>query len=993
MKRLPATAAACLLVLVPAAVQSPALAATARPARIVASYRDTEALRVYAKPRFEHYHQVFLRRQGGGQKDTCTIRPSEFANYSAVIMAGMYGTVRFEGSTISPAEAATILTFLQDGGVLAITIPSFVRNFGKGLTGISGRVHVIDQGSKQAFRIEQPGHPLVAGLGKPAKEDAEELDALLDADADEEIIDDSSMDDLLDPGKAMRSRFVVRKIEGAESIAGDATTSCYTVLPVGKGKLVLVPQEVLPDSSLLTVVTGRTAKPEYKAALIKRAQQLTDNLFRYLGTARVGDVIARSRPGADGLAIWHRDIPTITTEGPELLAPPYPEPGEELDGLSMDVGRTEWERRLFFTTTYTPIDKLSVHVSALSGPQGVLAADHADVLALRPPTLAFPGPNVYFGKIEDLPPAGKPFITLVRPASTMWCLRLHVEDAAPGEYAGNVVLNADGKESRLPVRVKVWPVRLDRRYVAHDVEYFFMSRYDYSRSNMAKQLSDYRAAVTDFREHWVNWVLGGLPGYAGPHGLLREDGRELLAAIEEQPERFRGDSPPMLDLSHQDTLFHLFVTNGLSVFRTYGVMGGLDNIAEVAGKVYGTDDLTPDSPETAAVARYWMREHLRYLREKGFPRVYTKIGDEWGEEGLPGFLREARIAKAAGWRVIANPNQQAILEVAEHRDKVWPVTDCWWYARSADFLATAAEMERSGESQDEEFWATQASSFWWNIAIPYGYRIGWELAYLGFPGHHFHGWKRDPPGGVWLDHSRTPYAIFPCVGYELLGEGLEDGQYLAMCREMLNALPEPGDGRPSPRVAFETRLRDILGPGEDAILGFHELSQNPDRSLMGIGWQHRLRLPDFFRAKRELLELLVELKRVVPDPGVDLAWGDLHLVRAGEPAAALRGSETCIGILNDIVEKSTGLKLPTGEASGMALVIVVGVRGEAHMDDLVAGDPRCGVTPRYPKPGSYLVYPAPEGNRILICGGDAVGAELGCRAFGTFLDVRTGWLH
>ena len=75
-------------------------------------------------------------------------------------------------------------------------------------------------------------------------------------------------------------------------------------------------------------------------------------------------------------------------------------------------------------------------------------------------------------------------------------------------------------------------------------------------------LSYYEAALADYRIHWVNWGLGGLPGYAGMSGKLRSDGRDLDEAIAAEPELFRGESPPMLDLSHQDTLLDRFIDSG-----------------------------------------------------------------------------------------------------------------------------------------------------------------------------------------------------------------------------------------------------------------------------------------------------------------------------------------------------------------------------------------------------------------------------------------------
>lgn len=934
-----------------------------KPLRIVGGYKDTEMIRVTCPERFNYFHQIYLRKQGGGSKDTCSIAAEDFSKYCAVVLAGDQAKIKRPGKNtpLTEEDITHIIKFIEDGGVLAISFPTYYKFLRQvNIAGLS----VGHYGEEKYCDIQQTNHALVSNLNS------------------DYIV----------------SSYYVNKTASMISIAGDETNSNYAIIPVGNGFIVLMPKEVFPDYDLRVNYSG----DEFKEKL-KRSQVLATNLLKYLDLPSIENVIHRGKHShLPDLVYWYREIPTVTSEGPEQLAPPFPKEQEILQNLTMDVGRTEWERRIFYTTLWKPTNKLSVRVSRFSGlSDSTLSCEKAEVLVLWPSQPGENNPNVFLGAPVDLPPYGENWLQTNRAASMLWCFRIHVTNAQPGKYKGNIIISADGTSYSLPVYIRVWPVKLDRRYFAHDVEYHFRSNYDYSEPDHADLLANHEAILDYYGTHWINWVYAGRPGHSGLDGTLR-DGRDFIETISANPPDFTRENPPLLDLSKQDTLFHLFIKKGITVSRTGNIQVNIDDLISKAKNIYREDKLTAFSTQVHDIAIYWMKQYKRYLQEKGFPCYYTKIKDEWNENHFCTFLNLAGIATNAGWRVIANPSQQRILDRPEYRDHVWMLTGCWWYARSPRFLNTARIMEKKGLTTPSEFWATQTSSFWWNIAVKYGYRIGWELAFLDFPGHHWHGWDRGKflPGGVFLDRSVSPCRIYPSLGGELLGEGLEEGQYLAMYKEMLAEAKKPGPTFHNINRIEEEVLK-ITGPGENSILKFKTISDPKDSSLTmkAIDWEHSLTYKDFFQAKRKLFRVLIALQRIVPAPGVDLKWRDIYLVKDGEAYADIlygRHREQKSRIQR-FIQAKTNVRVQGFPVIGRFRFsnhknyILIGSTDERWMVRLLSKYKGSGVTRTYPPTGSYLFYPVPEGNKLIIVGRDADGVRLGCQALLNFLELKKGW--
>ena len=95
-------------------VASTATAAQHRPVRIVAGYHDLENIRLHTPARDDLYHQAFIRRQGEGRAETCSITAGELKDYCAVVFAGLTARMRPEGDSFSEEEIETVRTYLHD---------------------------------------------------------------------------------------------------------------------------------------------------------------------------------------------------------------------------------------------------------------------------------------------------------------------------------------------------------------------------------------------------------------------------------------------------------------------------------------------------------------------------------------------------------------------------------------------------------------------------------------------------------------------------------------------------------------------------------------------------------------------------------------------------------------------------------------------------------------------------------------------------------------
>jgi len=921
-------------------------AETVKPLRIVAGYHQVGATYFMLQARSGRFHQLCYRR---GQEQKSTLDARDLDDYSVVILAPG-GKLQYAEEGADPAALAG--EYVANGGRLVLV----GRNAAKLLPALDPNVRkhvVLLPGQRRQVRVGDNSHPLFAGLQLDL-----EVGDVVEADAD------------------------------AESVLTSPEGTCAHVKNVGKGKLVYLSEALFPPFG----------QDPLKPRQLERRPELdafVDRLFDFLDVPASGDAVSlhlRQTGNARPVSFWFREPDLHPFEGAEHLTPPAPGKDELLSEISLDLALDECERRLFYATVRDPCPRLSATVCELrTEGRKPFPPANARLLLLEKPSPDFVGPNVYLGALEDLHPLGEPFVAVDRPRTLTWCLRVRSHGLAPGEYGAAIVFrNGDQVLGRLPLALRVWPVALSRRFMDFDVEIFNpvteLNRQPQARRNLERR-------IRDWQEHGVNIVLGGTSQWGKPHGFLRETGQPLLEAVAATPERFRSNAGPRLDMGPEiDAFFELVAGSGLHKFRTYHLSGPkLETFAAAARQIHGAEVLTIDSPETAAFASYWFTEFAACIREKGFTELSTKIGDEWGPDFLDSFIRQAQIARAAGWRVVGNPNLPGVLDTVQRRRRVWGLIDQWWYAYNPAFLHAARLMAQRGQPPPQDgLWGCLTSSWWWNLAPRRTLAYAWSLGYHDFSGLHWHGWSRNTINsmGVWLVKREGVEYIYPSLGYEFLAEGVEDAQYVRQLRE-LTGCARTDHSRPIPMTA-PTPLQGLFGA--DAILPLTDKTYSiytmPEASRDAP-------FAAYPKAKRELLRRLQEIS-AARDERVRASWNGIELVRDSAPQVTIGCGEQqkAALALRDAVARRTGVALRVDRvaeaAAGKTPLCLVGTRDEELLKALRSSSPNGPVSDRYPREGGYVIIGATAsgGPVLTVCGGDASGLLKGVRSLGLAVTVE-----
>lgn len=713
--------------------------AAVKPVRIVAGYHETGAAYFTCRARFGTFYQLFYPR---GKSGKSAIRSDELDRYSIVAIA-RNGSI--EGDDLPEALAE----FLKKGGTLLL----------------SGRP------AAQLLPLVLPGATYVS-FPSPVPVTFTPAGEELAKGADRTLI---------------LSTDGVRVPSGGESLATAGDASAIFEARIGQGRVLFVGEHLFPPFG---TVDENAMFRALKAPVQSALDTLNNNLFARLNAPPAGEAISswlKETKNSRAMSVWFRDFDQQPFEGAEHLDPPVPLNGEFVGELPLEMGVNETERRIFYTTTSAPAMQFSCRVSPLKSASGSIPESQVSILAMERPSDTFVGPTVYFGSLPDISGNENATLAFNGPRTVTWCLRVNSRDMRPGDYRGNVeFFDGARKLAAIPVSVKIWPVSLYKRWVNFSAEIF--TYFHYLKDEKAR--TGFADKARDWRQHFVDFGLGGFSTYSAPAGRVRATGSPFTKAVEENPAAFRGPNPPRLEMGEEaDTFFNILMNEGVTQYRGYHLCGPpIEAFLPLAKKVHGKENLTADSPETLALAQYWFSEFGRYVREKGYTDTWTKIMDEWGPEDVEPFLRYARIAQGAGWKVTGNPGLESVLSNRTLRNRVWDSIDMWWYAWNPVFLRIAEMMKERGKPVDPEngLWGTQTSSWWWNHSAYNLMNYTWGLSLNGFKGLHWHGWSRGNPNsaGVWLEMKNGRERIFPSIAYEMMAEGLEEGQYIQMLREI-----------------------------------------------------------------------------------------------------------------------------------------------------------------------------------------------------------------
>jgi hypothetical protein len=907
----------------------PLSSAEIKPMRIVAGYHETGATYFTCKARFGKFYQLFYPI---GAKQKYAFQSNELKNYSIVIIT--------KGGEIEGDDSKNAISdFVQEGGTLVLAGAP------------AQRILPLLLPTASYVRLPKPAPVLFTPSG-----------AQLGKGVPSGIL--FSTDGISAPS------------EGTSLAQADSVSAIFEA-KIGKGRLFFIGEGLFPPFS---TVDASSMFKNLPPALLEALNTLNDNFFTLLNPPTITEAIQESlqknnmtRP----FTVWFRDFEQWPFEGAEHLIPPVPFAKEILPELTLEAGINETERQLFYTTSSIPLPQFSCRILPFKGAVGTIPDSQITLRAMERTSKSFVGPQVYLGTLEDISESGDGILSLDTPRTITWCLRISCKDLAPGTYQGGIeFLNGKKQIETVPVKITVRPFSLYKQSMDFSSEVF---TYFHSLKKEEEKIA-FIDKVRDWREHYSTFGLGGFSPWGAPLGRIRSSGLSFLEAVEKNPELFRKSQLPRLEMSEEaDTFFEILAQEGIPKYRGYNLCGPpIEAFLPLTKKIYTKENLTADSPENRALAQYWFSEYGRYITEKGFTGIYVKIMDEWGPQELPAFLRYAKIAKDAGWKVIANPSLDGVLTNRGLRDQLWDYVDVWWYAWNPAFLRIAEMMAARGKPLDPEngLWGCQTSSWWWN-QNPYNMmNYTWALSYRGFQGFHWHGWSRGNPNsaGVWLEKKGGKEKIFPSLCYEMMAEGLEEGEYLTLLRELA----------PEKAPAIIDRII-----GNNGILALTE-STVGHYSMTILDATKNRSFATFKESKKKLLTELIAASQENPRKS-GLRWKKNLLIEKGKPLYSLLFSNHIdeASLFAERIEHLSGvkLKIEKGSLPSTGNFIVIGTKDEPLMQEIVQAGNCDSITSRYPLQGSWLIEKVEIDGRnlLLVCGGDKEGLQKGVKFFEHFL--------
>jgi len=225
---------------------------------------------------------------------------------------------------------------------------------------------------------------------------------------------------------------------------------------------------------------------------------------------------------------------------------------------------------------------------------------------------------------------------------------------------GEIEISLGTSSLRLPLQVKVWPVRVPKQQPLDVKEYAGIAStigYDATpevmpRVNaMLKAFNGMGGSVMNWTVSWPR-IHANLK-IAGTQETASEWLKKNRAAFADKP----ASQWPRADFGYYDPWVQVALANGINRAATY------------------LGSSTPQRPITPE--QEWMLIQLReYLQAKGFKSFYCKIDDEMSPEHIEGFIATAKVARRAGWKT-GTTITGSIARTATHINTLNPYCDIW----------------------------------------------------------------------------------------------------------------------------------------------------------------------------------------------------------------------------------------------------------------------------------------------------------------------------
>ena len=453
------------------------------------------------------------------------------------------------------------------------------------------------------------------------------------------------------------------------------------------------------------------------------------------------------------------------------------------------------------------------------------------------------------GKMYQLRPLER-FSPEVDKEEKIW-LTVHGKDVKSGEYAFDLQIKpAKGDAAVLPVKVKVWPVKLPkRRRVSLEAEHCLtLLPGCYYREDWTLEAID--AYTRNMAEHGVNFVQV-YPFTNAVWGYIKIKGADesLSASIQRDPNLLHHSPLPELDFSFFNPWIDTALKNGLYCFSSY---------ATLTDRSLAPAEQTGGLSESINIDVWFWTEVRKYVLSRGYrpEDIYVKVLDEMPADQIPEMANIMQKMKQAGWKVYST--YSTIFRYPELTRMVDAVSDLWQFG-GWNYSEYSARLKNGDIDPTDEQW----TYFGWGTAWR-SYQAmrapGWEVAFCrldGFHSHEYYRWAELAVAAIVTIENNRPV---DSPAFEGLADGLSDAQLLA---ELLNYLDKGASKRGLPANDSEATavLGPIVGSGETAIIPIQLVTgERAMKAMRVIDSENVAGTVRYRKARREILSILSDLQ-------------------------------------------------------------------------------------------------------------------------------------
>ena len=786
-------------------------------------------------------------------------------------------------------------------------------------------------------------------------------------------------------------------LPGSVSVMSNGGSTSFVMYnPHGGGYVVYLGDFMVPRADP-TVLQEQIVQDMRPAAI-----EIWRNLVSHLDLPVQSGEIAKwwdSQPAPHpSLALWRR-YEQANPLGGALYSPPYPVSDDELASIDFDMGKGERNWKYFFLTTSTALSTLEVRPTDMNGPGGsVIPSSDIGISIQEKPWPDYPKASYCLVDPCHVEPLYSPNVSLEANRTYTYWLKVRCpEDILAGTYQGNLeFINGGAVQETLPVVVEVWPIYQPHPEVLHyELEHTWWSMpggyyvggefYRNDPELLAKYMKNLGELGVDFGQNFGEIAQSYADNSLPPYTRIKESSIRLTDWLSQNPNAFDDPYDPDL-LPHID-------------YSCYDAMY-FDNAIAVAGFTDFAMNYYKPSMTTVQErqAKWRLTEYATYLKEKGFPQVYTKIYDEFGPEGVAAFIETASFIRPTGFKTYTTTaafqySPGAVFTIDPYLD-MW---QCW---AIVDWDQIKVDLGITWDPANER-WAYTASSYWGNYN-DYARGAGWAMAYGKFKGLHTHGYTR----WIWNDHAGTlpafglDYSPNDSVAVIVNSQSVYQARYLAALYRMIDYANQKGLAAST--VAYiGSQLPIIIGPSPNATIHI-----NYTRSYVAEWYGPNandiypdyLVSPDVFETAKVQIFGLIQLLQdaIAADAEPSLRYGDCALIADGTQRFQIvrdPGHSAQADILSAEILRLTGITpvVSTTYSPAYPVHIFLGTLGATtYVQNIVAADVPDHITTYYPAPDAYAIKYIPTsiytgGEVIMIVGGDGPGLEKGVASFNNFL--------